>query len=118
MTDAAAHLDRLKVRQDFTRDFEAFAQYYLYRYYLEAIRSGDVLYSLKRIVCAYLVTGLLDADFAEQGYPFTRMRILQRYSKEVEHSYENTEALDLAFDTDKRFAAENLIALLESLSQH
>ena len=118
LTDAAAHLDRLKVRQDFTRDFEAFAQYYLYRYYLEAIRSGDVLYSLKRIVCAYLVTGLLDADFAEQGYPFTRMRILQRYSKEVEHSYENTEALDLAFDTDKRFAAENLIALLESLSQH
>ena len=111
--DAQAHADSLVITEDFTRDFEAFAQYYIYRYYLEAVRSGDVLYAVKRIVCAYLVTGKLDALFAGQGYPLPRMRILQRYSKEVEHSYDNTEAMNRAFDSDSRFSAENLMALLE-----
>ena len=113
LRDVANNPDALTPSEDFARDFEKFALYYLYRYYLEAVRSGDVLYSLKRIVCAYLVTGRLDADFASKGYPLPRLRILQRYSKEVEHSYDNTEALNAAFDADPRFSAENLIALLE-----
>ena len=70
---------------------------------------------MKRIVCAYIVTGWLDADFARKGYPLPRMRILQRYSKEVEHSYENTEALNARFDSDPRFSIENLIAMLEGM---
>lgn len=109
--------DLRRIAADFTPDFEVFALYYLNRYYLEAVHSGDVLYSVKRIVCAYLITGLLDADFAAQGYPLPRMRILQRYSKEVEHSYDNTEALNAAFDSDARFEAENLIALLDAVAE-
>ena len=106
--------DKLVISGSFERNFEKFALYYVYRYYLEAIHSGDVLYSLKRIVCAYLVTGKLDADFAAKSYPFPEMRILQRYSKEVEHSYDNTDALNSIFDSDPRFSVENLIALLEN----
>ena len=106
---------KLVIRDDFTVDFEKFALYYVYRYYLEAVRSGDVLYALQRIVCAYLVTGLMDSDFADKGYPLPRMRVLQRYSKEVEHSYENTEKLNAAFENDERFSVENLILLLESI---
>ena len=113
LEEAAAHSGALTIRADFDGDFEKFALYYLHRYYLEAIRSGDVLYALQRIVCAFLVTGKLDADFAQKGYPYPRLRLLQRYSKEVEHSYVNTVALNNAFDTDKRFSVENLIALLE-----
>ncbi|MEE1264197.1 flagellin lysine-N-methylase [Ruminococcus sp.] len=113
LSETAEKAQGLKIRDDFAADFEKFALYYVYRYYLEAINSGDVLYSIKRIVCAYLVTGKLDALFYEKGYPYPRMRILQRYSKEVEHSYDNTEALNSAFDTDDRFEVENLIALLE-----
>ncbi len=113
LEEAAAHTDKLTIRADFDGDFEKFALYYLHRYYLEAVRSGDVLYALQRIVCAYLVTGKLDADFAQKGYPYPRLRILQRYSKEVEHSYVNTVALNNAFGTDKRFSVEKLIALLE-----
>ena len=113
LSDTAEKAQELKIRDDFASDFEKFALYYVYRYYLEAINSGDVLYSIKRIVCAYLVTGKLDALFFERDYPYSRMRILQRYSKEVEHSYDNTEALNSAFDTDDRFEVESLIALLE-----
>ena len=111
--ETAQRAEELKIRGDFAADFEKFALYYVYRYYLEAINSGDVLYSMKRIVCAYLFTGKLDALFFGKSYPYSRMRILQRYSKEVEHSYDNTEALNSAFDTDKRFEVESLIALLE-----
>ena len=60
-------------------------------------------------------TGRYSHYFAKKGYPLPRMRILQRYSKEVEHSYDNTEALNAEFDKDKRFEAENLIAILENL---
>ena len=44
--EAQAHADTPAVSDDFTRDFEAFARYYIYRYYLEAVRSGDVLYAV------------------------------------------------------------------------
>lgn len=115
LADVAAQADSLRITSDFEQDFEKFALYYVYRYYLEAVRSGDVLYSVKRIICAYLVTGKMDAAFARRDYPYPRMRVLQRYSKEVEHSYENTEKLNAAFDTDNRFSVENLIALLEQL---
>ncbi|MBQ1506842.1 MAG: flagellin lysine-N-methylase [Ruminococcus sp.] len=113
--EASKKAGSIKIREDFTPDFEKFALYYIYRYYLEAVNSDDVLYSIKRIVCAYIVTGILDAHFAENDYPFSRMRILQRYSKEVEHSYDNTEALNSKFDSEPGFSTENLIALLESL---
>ncbi len=113
LKNVADNSERLKISVDFESDFEKFALYYIFRYYLESVNSNDVMYSIKRIVCAYIVTGKMDAYFAENSYPFSRMRILQRYSKEVEHSYDNTEALNSEFDKDERFNAENLIALLE-----
>ena len=116
LTETAALADRLAIAEDFARDFEKFALYYTYRYYLEAVNSGDVLYAIKRIVCAYLVTGKMDAVFAQKSYPLSRMRILQRYSKEVEHSYDNTEKLNAEFDADSRFSVENLIAMLEGMA--
>lgn len=115
LNTAAERCGELIISADFERDFEKFALYYIYRYYLEAVNSLDVMYSIKRIVCAYIVTGKIDAVFEQQGYPLSRMRILQRYSKEVEHSYDNTEALNREFDSDERFNAENLIALLEGM---
>ena len=111
----ADRADSLTISADFEKDFEKFALYYIYRYYLEAVNSNDVMYSIKRIVCAYIVTGKMDAYFAGLGYPFSRMRVLQRYSKEVEHSYDNTEALNAEFDKDERFKAEDLIAVLENM---
>ncbi|MBR1483570.1 MAG: flagellin lysine-N-methylase [Ruminococcus sp.] len=109
LKQTAARADSLRIRDDFDDAFEQFALYYLYRYYLEAVNSGDVMYAMRRMTCAYLVTGKMDALFFEQGYPYERMRILQRYSKEVEHSYENTDALNACFEQDERFSPEKLI---------
>ena len=117
LSDTAAKAGKLPISEDFDRDFKKFALYYIYRYYLEAVNSGDVLYALKRIVCAYLVTGKMDAFLASEGYPLSRMRILQRYSKEVEHSYDNTEKLNATFDADERFSVQKLISLLQTLKK-
>ncbi len=84
--------------------FENLALYYIYRYYLTAIDSFDVLSTIKRIVCAYIVIGhILDAGYEEAEKIFTL------YSKEVEHSYENSETLEFEFCTSPDFSVDNLI---------
>ena len=78
------------------------AVYYVYRYYLNAISSYYVLSTLKRVVCAYIVINSLT-----EYYDINTA--VQQYSKEVEHSYENTEYLDELFENDERFGVMNLI---------
>lgn len=115
LENACRLCDKLSISEDFDRDFEKFILYYVYRYYLGSLDSPDVLYSIKRIVCAYIVTGKMDSAQRFEEAPRSRMRILQRYSKEVEHSFDNTEKLNAEFDSDDRFRAENLIVMLENL---
>ena len=112
---AAKNGGELKISKEFDDDFEKFVLYYIYRYYLEAVNSGDVLYSIKRIICAYIVTSKIEAALKAAALPCDRLRILQRYSKEVEHSYENTERMNAEFSKDKRFSAQNLILMLEAM---
>ena len=88
--------------------FEKIAEYYVYRYYLNAISSGYVLSTLKRIVCAYLIINSIS-----EKYDFSAA--VQQYSKEVEHSYENEEALEELFEYDGRFGALNIIENLKKL---
>ena len=64
------------------------------------------------MVCAYIVTAyelevgpkiLLEAEV---------VKILQGYSKEVEHSYENGELLEDEFIFNPLFSTDNLIGIL------
>ncbi len=84
--------------------FTRMAIYYIYRYYLNAIESKDVLNAVKKIYCTYIITGSI-AKMEKSG---DIISIIQKYSKEVEHSYENTENLELLFESDERFSAFNL----------
>jgi hypothetical protein len=94
----------------FEEELENLAMYYILRYYLGAIDSYDVISTIKRLVCAEVVITALcqskNADFAK------RAAIMQTYSKEVEHSYENNELLEEKFSTLSDFSVEKLIAVL------
>lgn len=92
---------------DFNHDieFERLALYYIYRYYLNAIDSLDVLSPIKRIACAYVVLSRCELTG-------NCTRLMQLYSKEVEHSYENTDILEFEFCTAYEFSVENLIKIL------
>ena len=88
--------------------FTRLAVYYIYRYYLNAVETKNVLSTIKRIFCAYIITGSIAASETEPDL----IRIIQNYSKEVEHSYENAETLELLFESDERFSAFNLAGFI------
>lgn len=85
------------------------ALYYIYRYFLNAIESMDVLSVIKKIYCAYVITASI-SNYQENT---DIIKIIQNYSKEVEHSYDNNATLEFFFENDERFSADNLISLLE-----
>ena len=66
--------------------FERMSLYYIYRYFLTAVDSMDVMCTAKRIHCAYVVIGcaLLTGEYEAE-------KLFCLYSKEVEHSYENAD---------------------------
>ena len=80
------------------------ALYYLYRYFLNAVDTLDVLTPIKHMVISVVIVANL-----AQKLPIETAA--QRYSKETEQSYENMERL---FDTlayVPRFSSDNIITL-------
>ena len=86
-------------------EFERLALYYIYRYYLNAIDSYNVLSTIKRIACAYIVLSRCEL---ERDYT----RLMQLYSKEVEHSYENSEMLEDEFYFVPQLSVDSLIRII------
>lgn len=80
--------DTCEITNNFDTKFERLSLYYLYRYYLSAIDDWYIGSTVKRIVCAYTVIGVA----LNLGENFENLARL--YSKEVEHSYENSEFFD------------------------
>lgn len=72
-------------------ELRTLVKYYLFRYYLTAIDSYDIMTTLNRIVCASSVISSLVSYKNAYGCFESRVMIFQQYSKEIEHSYENTE---------------------------
>ena len=115
LNEIIKNADMLNIPSNYDSEFLSLALYYVFRYYLNAIDSFDVLSTIKRIVCAVVVIGGAEAFLKRKKGTLTfeeRTEIFQLYSKEVEHSYENGEMLDEEFLLNPNFSAENLIDIL------
>lgn len=79
---ASEHADK-KIPEQYDDLFEHMALYYIYRYFLTAVDSMNVLSTANRILCAYVVIGsaLLTGEYETE-------KLFWLYSKEVEHSTE------------------------------
>lgn len=79
---ASEHADE-KIPERYDDLFEHMALYYIYRYFLTAVDSMNVLSTANRILCAYVVIGsaLLTGEYETE-------KLFCLYSKEVEHSTE------------------------------
>lgn len=79
---ASEHADEKKNEQ-YDDLFKRMALYYIYRYFLTAVDSMNVLSTANRILCAYVVIGsaLLTGEYETE-------KLFWLYSKEVEHSTE------------------------------
>lgn len=95
----------------FDRPLTAYLDYYVRRYYLSAIDSFNVISTIKRMVCAYIVTAY-ELERPNNPTQTEIVKILQGYSKEVEHSYENGELLEDEFIFNPLFSTDNLIGIL------
>ena len=95
----------------FDRPLTAYLDYYVRRYYLSAIDSFNVISTIKRMVCAYIVTAY-ELERPNNPTQTEIAKILQGYSKEVEHSYENGELLEDEFIFNPLFSTDNLIGIL------
>ena len=93
-------------------EFVNMALYYIFRYYLGAIDSFNAVNTVKRIVCAYVVISSMIAHNAAEHNFDRRVLLMQQYSKEVEHSYENSELLEERFMNDPNFSADELLRIL------
>lgn len=81
--------------------------YYIYRYFLPAIDGMDMIYPIKFMVFSVIVI----ASMADK-YDISIAEAAQKYSKEIEQSYENMERLYDAFAGDPGYSADNLKKLL------
>lgn len=79
---ASEHADE-KIPEQYDDLFKRMALYYIYRYFLTAVDSMNVLSTANRILCAYVVIGsaLLTGEYETE-------KLFWLYSKEVEHSTE------------------------------
>ena len=97
-------------KPDFSKseaEYTRLALYWLYRGYLTAIDTLDVLSPVAMIVCSLIITSAI-----ANRYGMSVGKAAQIYSKEFEQSYENTERLNDGFAFEPVFSAESLINIL------
>lgn len=93
-------------------EYRRLALYYIYRYYLNAIASYDIITTVKRIYCAYVVCSAITAKVGAENSFERRVMVIHKYSKEVEHSYENTGYLTDEFVMNPDFSSDNILKTL------
>ena len=92
-------------------ELASFSLYYIARYYLSAVSTYDIITTIKRLFCAVVVCGAMISRDGAQSDPRQRALIYQKYSKEIEHSDENTQTLTDVFLTAP-FESRRLAAML------
>lgn len=91
---------------------ENLAVYFAFRYFMTAAFDGDLLSKAKFTVFSVISCLLLEAalpDFADRS---SRIEAMRKYSKEIEHSAENMNALFLKMKKSRHFGSDNLINIL------
>ncbi|MBQ8148776.1 MAG: flagellin lysine-N-methylase [Lachnospiraceae bacterium] len=76
-------------------EYEHFAVYLLYRYFMEALFDGDILGKVKFVAVSVMLLELMDVETYGREQAFTlwsRIQNAKQYSKEIEYCTENMEA--------------------------
>lgn len=93
-------------------ELEQLAVYLFFRYFITAAYDGDLIGKVKFCVQAIIVIEnlILSSDFSDKQ---TRIRLMQRYSKEIEHSADNMQLLRSKIKKSKFYSIQNLINILK-----
>ena len=97
-----------KIPTGLDEDWTCIALYYIARYYLTAISTYDIITTVKRIYCAWILCGAMVSHEHAESDAQARALIYQKYSKEIEHSDENLEYFTDLF-LEESFNSERLV---------
>ena len=89
-------------------ELEHFAVYLVFRYFLTAVFDYDLLAKAKFTVLSLISICRIQALGKASG-----VEIMQKYSKEVEHSANNLETVNSLIKKSKYYSVENFINILE-----
>lgn len=111
--------DFLMYYKDKEYEFEHILVYYIFNYFLGASYDHDILTKVKFAVISYLVILHLDtARWLEADKTFTyenQVVVAHAYSKEVEHSYNNYESLQLVLSAHPILTVDNIVDELKAV---
>ena len=110
----------LQYYKDKEYEFEHILVYYIFNYFLGAAYDHDALTKVKFAIISYLVILELDvARWAIKDKSFTyedQVLIAHAYSKEVEHSYDNFESLQLVLSAHPILTTDNIFKEIEYIN--
>ena len=112
-------IEFLEYYKDSEYEFEHILVYYIFNYFLGASYDHDILTKSKFAVVSYLVILHLNvARWISQDKRFSyedQVTVAHAYSKEVEHSYNNYESLQLVLSAHPILTVDNIIDELNIL---
>ena len=115
---AIAYQEFLRYYQEQEYEFEHIMVYYIFNYFLGAAYDGDAYTKVKFAVVSFLV--ILEMDISvwlRQQKEFLyedQVMVAHAYSKEVEHSYNNFESLQLVLSAHPILDLEHILIALFS----
>lgn len=98
-------------------EYEHFAVYLVFRYFMTAVFDYDLLAKAKFTVLSFILIFRIQA-FADALSKEKRVEIMQKYSKEVEHSADNLEAINRFIKKSKYYSIDNIINILSEQEEN
>ncbi len=92
-------------------EYEHLMIYFVFRYFMTAVFDGDLLTKSKLAAVSFITITKLQAY--ENADKSARTKIIQRFSKEVEHSASNMETINKSMKKSRCYSAENLINIIQ-----
>lgn len=91
-------------------EYEHLMVYLVFRYFMTAVFDRDLLTKSKFAAVSFIVIQMLCASLNADKE--SRTRVMQRFSKEVEHSASNMEFLNMSMKKSRFYSIENLINII------
>ena len=106
----------LEKSQEFEWEYERLTVYFIFRYFMTALFGGNVLDKAKFAAVSFIIIRQIQASLPAEIRldKSARIRVMQKYSKEIEHSEQNMKSLEKAIHTSKFYSVENIINILEN----
>ena len=98
-------------------EFEHLIVYFIFRYFMEAAIDYDLYAKIKLAAVSFIMIKELDIARWINNNTFStddNIDIMHLYSKEIEHSDDNMEALDEIFNTEEIFSLRPILSLLNN----